>query len=99
MLITTKELAARVGRSPQTIREWAAGGRIPAKRPRGGQWLFDEREVIDSMDRPAITGDQRTVADAKAIMAARIAGMKRLDQKARRGNQPRRNTKPSQGTD
>ncbi|MFE6623805.1 IS607 family transposase [Streptomyces sp. NPDC057740] len=40
------EFAARIGRSPQTVRRWEREGRIVAKRTPTGQRYFDESDVL-----------------------------------------------------
>ncbi|MBZ9644018.1 IS607 family transposase [Streptomyces sp. PSKA30] len=39
------EFAARIGRSPSTVRRWEREGRITAKRTPSGQRYFDESDV------------------------------------------------------
>jgi len=43
-MLTVLETAARVGRSPDTVRRWIREGRLPAQR-RDGRQLVEDRDV------------------------------------------------------
>jgi hypothetical protein len=45
-LLTTSQLARRLGLSPSTIRAYAAEGRIPARLTPGGHRRYDPDEVV-----------------------------------------------------
>jgi excisionase family DNA binding protein len=50
--LTTAELADLLSVSPDTVRDWAASGAIPALRAcRRGRWLFDADEVLAALRR------------------------------------------------
>jgi hypothetical protein len=55
-MVTADELSTFIPRSPATLLEWAAAGKIPAKKlpPKkaGGahQWMFDLPEVMREVD-------------------------------------------------
>jgi hypothetical protein len=55
-MVTAEELSIFIPRSPGTLLEWAAAGKIPARKlpptKAGGahQWMFDVPEVMREMD-------------------------------------------------
>lgn len=46
-LISTGEVAKRLGVTPQTVREWIASKKIQASQTPGGHWRVDESLVRD----------------------------------------------------
>lgn len=49
--MTTREVAALLGRTPKTVSEMAKRGQIPGFKV-GGDWRFFRSEVVDAL-RPA----------------------------------------------
>jgi len=55
-MVTAEELSIFIPRSPATLLEWAAAGKIPARKlpstKAGGahQWMFDVPEVMRAVD-------------------------------------------------
>lgn len=51
-MLTTTQLARRLGLSPSTVRAYAAEGRIPARLTPGGHRRYDPDEVALALGRP-----------------------------------------------
>jgi excisionase family DNA binding protein len=49
ILLTVDELANALRARPETVRDWAAAGRVPARRV-GRRWLFDPNEVARTLE-------------------------------------------------
>ena len=49
-MLTVPEIAARVGRDPETIRRWIRTGKLRARKV-GTQHVVDERDVAAMLDR------------------------------------------------
>lgn len=54
-MLTIAETAARIGRSPDTVRRWVREGRLPARR-------VDGRRVIEDQDVRAIEDEIYSMA-------------------------------------
>lgn len=54
-MLTIAETAARIGRSPDTVRRWVREGRLPARR-------IDGRRVIEDRDVRAIEDEIHPMA-------------------------------------
>lgn len=50
-MLTIAETAARVGRSPDTVRRWIRTGQLPVQQLEGGRQLIDDRDVRALEDR------------------------------------------------
>jgi excisionase family DNA binding protein len=48
-MLTVPEIAARVGRDPETIRRWIRSGRLRARKV-GTQHVVDERDLAGLLD-------------------------------------------------
>jgi excisionase family DNA binding protein len=49
-ILTTKELAKYLKLREETIRKYAKGGKIPARRV-GGSWMFDKDKIDELLRR------------------------------------------------
>lgn len=51
MMLRTKEVAARIGVHPETLKRWIRKGKIPSpNRDRNGWYIFDEQDLKNAME-------------------------------------------------
>ena len=50
LMLTVPEVAARIGRNPETVRRWIRAGRLPARKV-GTQHVIDEADVKSLVKR------------------------------------------------
>jgi excisionase family DNA binding protein len=43
--MTTDDAAASIGVHPETVRRWARGHRLPARKTMAGHWVFDRHDI------------------------------------------------------
>jgi len=48
-MLTVPEVAARLGRDPETVRRWIRAGRLPARKV-GTQHVMDERDLTHLLE-------------------------------------------------
>jgi excisionase family DNA binding protein len=79
--LTTQEVADLLGVSPRYVRALREGGRLTARRPVGGQWLYDAARVealrVQWAETPPMRGRKPSVNPSPAALAQRRSRARR----------------------
>lgn len=84
----SRELAARLGVVPETVRKWVRQGKLrPAGQLPGGQYRFTEEQILALLSAPkAMSPRARAIEDHVAEARAKLAAKRERRRAARRQN-------------
>ncbi len=69
--LRVKQFAARIGKSPSTVRRWDRDGTLPAKRTASGERYYDESDIKKAL------GIQ--ISDTKIVVYCRVSSANQKD--------------------
>ncbi len=69
--LRVKQFAARIGKSPSTVRRWDRDGTLPAKRTASGERYYDESDIKKAL------GIQ--ISDPKIVVYCRVSSANQKD--------------------